>query len=210
MRRFLNAPAMTTAIVATGAVLATPSHAALIACPASFTADGTAKVHDGSAAQLTAAMACQYDDATDNNTVASIANINASGFFGVDTWEENPGQLQVNAEASSGLWAIADVDFDAYDYIIVFKDGQDTNLIAFLFNEEFSDGGWDTPFVNPPFPVGVEGHEVSHYTIARFEDDGTGPGPGPGPEPVPEPGTLAVVGAALAGWWALRRRKGKL
>ena len=38
--------------------------------------------------------------------------------------------------------------------------------------------------------------------------------PDPGPDPandIPEPGTLAVIGAGLAGWWALgRRRKTKI
>ena len=31
--------------------------------------------------------------------------------------------------------------------------------------------------------------------------------PDPGTNPIPEPGTLAVIGAGLAGLWALRRRR---
>jgi hypothetical protein len=121
---------------------AAPSYAALEACPASFTADGTAKVHDGGGAPiLTAASMCQYVTPADTSNVASITNINTAGFFGFSDWQANsPEQGQIDANASTGTWSISNVNFALYDYIMVFKDGQETNLIAFLFNEAFSSG----------------------------------------------------------------------
>jgi hypothetical protein len=45
--------------------------------------------------------------------------------------------------------------------------------------------------------------DSKQWRVALGDDED----PDPGPDPVPEPGTLAVVGAALAGWWALGRRR---
>jgi hypothetical protein len=73
-----------------------------------------------------------------------------------DVW--NNSVLQVNANASSGTWAIPEVDFATYDYMITFKSGADTNLISFTFNELYSSGGWDTPFTEPPFDFPGGGH----------------------------------------------------
>ena len=180
---------------------AAPSYAALEACPASFTADGTAKVHDGGGAPiLTAASMCQYVTPADNSNVASITNINAAGFFGFSDWQANsPVQGQIDANASTGTWSISNVNFALYDYIIVFKDGEETNLIAFLFNEAFSSGGWSTPFTEPPFDFsgGSTSHDVSHYTIARRLAGQT----------VSEPGVLALFGASLLMLGFMRRRK---
>jgi hypothetical protein len=177
---------------------ATPAHAALVTCPASFIADGTAKVFNGSD---TAVSACQYLTPPDPSHVASVANINASGFFGLSDWTDN-GQTQVNladGAGGSGSWTINGVDFDAYDYMMVFKDGAHTNLIAFLFNEEFASGSWSTPFTDPPFsfPGASTSRDVSHYSIVRRWN--------PDIE-IPEPGMIGLLGLGLAGI-AVRRRR---
>ena len=52
-----------------------------------------------------------------------------------------------------GVKAIQGVNFAALDYIIVFKDGNDTNLIAFSFNEVYSSGTWNTPFTPKVLPL---------------------------------------------------------
>lgn len=144
--------------------------------------------------------ACQYLTPPDTSYVASVSNINAAGFFGFTDWESN-NQTQIDpANNQSGTWTIANVDFATYDYAIFFKDGANTNLIGFLFDETASTGTWTTPFTNPPFAGLNENQQkdVSHYTIVRH--------PG-GTTEVPEPTTLAVLGAGLIGLGCVRRRK---
>lgn len=181
------------------------AQAALVSCPSSFTTDPTAKVED-STSTTTAASACQYLDNPDNNNVANLANINAAGFFGTTDWAVNSGNLQVGPGGASGTWAITGADFANYDYMIVFKDGNDTNLIGFLLNELYSNGTWTTPFTEPPFDFNgnSRAHDVSHYTIVQREDDGEGPG-----NEIPEPGILGLLGIGLLGYTTARRRSPK-
>jgi hypothetical protein len=184
--------------VAAGLVsLAAPSYAALLDCPAGFSAGLTAKV-ENTTGTATAANGCQYLDPPDQSNVAKLENVNAAGFFGYSDWQSN-GQTQLSGAGStgqSGTWSIASADFAAFDYMIVFKDGSNTNLIAFAFNELFSSGVWSSPFQNPPFVDLKDGQtkDVSHLSIFRR-----------GEHQVSEPGMVVLFGLGLLMLGLLRR-----
>ena len=197
----MQARSFAAAFVAVGLVsFAAPGYAVLMDCPASFTSGLTAKV-ESAAGTTTAANACQYLDPPDQSNVASLANVNAAGFFGHSDWQSN-GQTQLEGAGSigaSGTWSIANVDFAAFDYMIVFKDGSNTNLVGFGFNELFSSGLWSSPFENPPF-VGLKDDQtkdVSHLSIFRRGSE----------QQVSEPGMLGLFGLALLTLVVLRRSK---
>ena len=179
---------------------AAPGHAALLGCPTGFTANGTAKVHDGGGTPvLTAAGACQYLDPPDNKTVANEANVNAAGFFSTSAWMMVGDKVDLpDGAGQTGTWAIAGADFAAFDYMIVFKDGKGTNLIAFLLNELFSSGGWSSPFENPPFVALGPGQtkDVSHYAIFASGDA----------QRISEPGAIALFALGLLMLGFARRR----
>jgi hypothetical protein len=176
------------------------ARAALLDCPASFTVDGTAKVHDGPAQPgvETAASACQYLDPPDNTLDASAGNVNTAGFFEISNWAAVGTKQEVRDNGLSGTWAIAGADFVQFVYMITFANGSNTNLISFLLNGEFSSGGWNTPFTDPPFTLsgGSTTHGVSNWGIFRA----------PAPTTVPEPGTLALLSLSLLGLVSTRRR----
>ncbi|MBA4758345.1 PEP-CTERM sorting domain-containing protein [Sphingosinicella sp.] len=200
MNKFL----LSAAALGTMAAFSAPASATLVTCPAAHIADGTSKVFNGS---QTAVDACQYDDATGNSTVANLTNINISAFYGFSDWTDN-GQTQINladGAGGSGTWTINGVDFAAYDYMIVFKSGNSTHLTGFLFNEEFSSGGWSTPFTDPPFdlPGASTSKDVSHYSIVKRYNPETPP-----PVDVPEPAMLGLFGLGLMGLGMARRRRG--
>lgn len=187
-----------TALVVSSLVGVQAAHAALITCPTSFTTDPTAKVEDGTGT-LTAASACQYLTPADNSNVASVTNINTAGFFGHSDWTLNGGNLQVGPGGATGTWTISSANFANYDYMIVFKDGEGTNLIGFQFNELFSSGVWSTPFTEPTFDFNGRStsHDVSHYTIVERLN----------PTQVPEPLPLTLLGIGMGGMWLSRRQR---
>lgn len=182
----------------------------LLDSPSSFTADGTAKVHDGSDNKITASTRSQYLSPTTN---APATEDNVQGFFDIENWVFNDGNSNDDNEnreggtGQSGDWAITNPDRDNFVYMITFKDGEGTSLISFLLDVPSIDSGeWDTPFENPPFDaVNSNPRDVSHFAIFQSPVNGDIPG---GEQEIPVPATLGLLGfGLLAAGFAMRRRR---
>ena len=204
----------TVAVLALGLAFAGPAAASTITCSDAgalgFTDDGTAKVHNGTDARLTAASQCQIaTPITGANPprTADLDDVNAVGFFGIINWEINTAKVDLETPAGggqSGDWTITNADFESFTYMITFKDGGNTNLVSFLFNGLYDEGGWNTPFTDPPFTAAGDGsRDVSHFTV--FQAAGGTPPPPP-PEGIPEPAPIALFGAGLLALAWVRRR----
>lgn len=182
--------------------LASSAQAALISCTGAFTTDPTSKVEDATGT-MTATSACQYITPADSSNTAKLVNINAAGFFGTSTWVANS---LANTQLDPGndltdTWSITNANFALYDYIIVFKDGDGTNLTAFLFNELFTNGVWSSPFASPIVDVSNP-KEVSHYTIAQRDAVEVPCNPqieDCRPREIPEPTSIALMSLGMLG-----------
>jgi hypothetical protein len=143
--------------------------------------------------------------------------INSTGFFSITNWllDGKYDNLGVSGTDTSALFNFTGgAQTGTYSYVgglpapsdvmLVFKDGNDTNLVAYLLKSPYG-GSYSSPFTDPPFSL--EGssivHDISHITVYYRAGDGTGD---TGGGQVPEPGTLALLGLGLLGISRLRRK----
>lgn len=91
------------------------------------------------------------------------------------------------------------------EIMFVFKDGSDTNLVGYLLDLNNLSGNYDSPFVEPPFPLSpAQGPKnISHISV-YFRGSSTSSTSGGGE--VPEPGMLGLLGLGLLGLALARRR----
>lgn len=137
------------------------------------------------------------------NGAASTYTVNINNFFSFNTWKFD-GKYQDGADSSSLFNFTGGGASGTYKFVgsniysqlmLVFKDGQGTNLVGYLVNASSASKDYSTPFSDPPFdlPGNSTSHDISHISV--YYQLGDPPVPPTGK--TPEPGTIAILGLGL-------------
>lgn len=146
---------------------------------------------------------------------ASSYTVNTESFFGQNTWQFD-GKFDVTEQTNysnffsfsgngqSGGYGFIGTD-SSMQFMFVLKDGNGTNLVAYLLSTPVPSGTntYSTPFTNPPFSFTGDStsKDISHISVYYLSDPG---GPSTG---VPEPGTIAILGLGLLGMGFISRHR---
>ena len=148
---------------------------------------------------------------------ASSYTVNTESFFGQNTWQFD-GKFEVTEQTNSssyfnfsgngqsGGYGFTGMN-NSMQFMFVLKDGNNTNLVAYLLSTPVLAGTntYSTPFTSLPFSfIGASSSkDISRISVYYLSDPG---GPSTG---VPEPGTIAMLGLGLLGMGLIsRHRKG--
>jgi len=169
--------------------------------------------------KVSTATACTIlgplDGAQNDNPMPGF--VNGESFFGISDWlfdgkwnsekdatgatifVDTSGLFDFTGGGSTGAFSYVG-GTGISDIMFVFKDGAGTNLVGYRVTR--TNGIYDTPFTNPPFPLSGNTTEkdVSHISV-YYREGGTPP------FQIPEPGMLLLLGAGLVGLGMARRRK---
>ena len=132
----------------------------------------------------------------------------------LETGEDTPTLFSFTGDAQSGTFRWVGEDYDGRDIMFVFKDGGNTNLVAYLIDmgslldpDGFDNiGTYASPFVEPPFVFpGSGARDISHISVYYREGLDIPEGNG-----IPEPATLALFGGGLALLGVAIRRRNRV
>lgn len=154
----------------------------------------------------------------DNQNDNDIATINSGGFFSISDWvyggkydnmdssggDDDSALFNFTGNNVSGTYTYAGSSPAPQDVMLIFKDGDNTNLVGYLLKMPYG-GTYSSPFTDPPFPLkgASTEHGISHISVYYRNGDGSGDSGG---GEAPEPATVALLGLGLLGMAKLRRK----
>jgi hypothetical protein len=162
---------------------------------------------------------CAILSPLDGKVNDKLSDINTGDFFSITNWKSDGKYDNLNTSSPTDTSSLFDftggVQTGEYTYVgptsqpsevmFVFKDGDGTNLVAYLLAHPYGHGTYSSPFTKPPFPLEGDSilHDISHISVYYVPGDGSGDTTG---GHVPEPATLALMGLGLLGMSKLRRK----
>lgn len=170
------------------------AHAAPISCSTGIY--DVSNLVEGSSACQRLAVPLDGHSANDDNDL-----INGAAFFGIDSWSRegkydnmgNSGGQDLSAlfnftgNNQSGTFSYVGNAPHPGSIMLIFKDGNDTNLVAYLLENPYGTGlKYASPFIPGLFDV-RNTRGISHISV-YVSEEGEG-----GSTEVPEPGSLAII-----------------
>lgn len=132
-----------------------------------------------------------------------LTNTAAANPYGVGTCVFPNSFMSIGCMSNGHIWT-ATIGYDGTNLTVAVQD--DANAVQTVINSFpiniAADLGTTTAFVGftSGTGAGFENHDILNWQFANDTQLG------PGPAPIPEPGTIALLGAGLAGLWRVRRK----